>query len=217
MSNDPATISNDGWVEAASDNDEQTMRGDLLRFTDWRWTAGKERRQLPRGTKLVAVSTAAAWVRWFGNKPIETVWRKPGRKLPDREDLSFTDEAQWDIGPDGEPRDPWQNTRYVYLIDPKTAEAFTFSTSSWGGRRAVADLGDQITRTRAVHADAVPLVELDAAEMPTKHGLKSKPVFKIVAWRTADQNKEVPAEREVSADKAAAAIGRREMDDEIPF
>ena len=67
-------------------------------------------------------------------------------------------------------RDPWQSTRFVHLIDPQTAEAFTFSTSSFGGRDCVINLADQIKRMRGKHPDAVPLVELGAAPMTTKYG-----------------------------------------------
>ena len=69
--------------------------------------------------------------------------REPGKRLPDRDELGFLDEDAWE-GPGGERQDPWQNTRLVYFVDPETADAFTFSTSSWGGRSAVADLGDAI-------------------------------------------------------------------------
>jgi hypothetical protein len=93
---------------------------------------------------------------------------------------------------------------------------YTFSTSSWGGRNAVSDLGDQIARMRSVHADAVPLVELRAAEMPTKFGKKSKPVFKVVGWKTADQES-VPAGRQITAQQAKREVDEAEMSDEIPF
>ena len=39
---------------------------------------------------------------------------------------------------------------------------------------------------RSAPPDAAPIVELRAAEMPTKHGKKSKPVFKIVGWKNAN-------------------------------
>jgi hypothetical protein len=208
---------NDGWNDAANEAAERTIRGTLLEFADWRWTSGKEATPVEDGTKLVALATAAMWVRWENGKPVEYRMREPGRRLPDREELGYDDQSEWEAGPSGEPQDPWRNTRLVYLVDPKTAEAYTFSTSSWGGRGAVTDLGDQITRMRTVHADAVPIVELRAAEMPTKYGRKSKPVFKIVAWRTADTGATVPAERQITAQKAKQEVDDREIDDEIPF
>ena len=208
----------DGWNDAASEAGERMIRGTILRFADWRWTAGKERTEIETGTRLVALATAAMWVRWEDGKPAEYRVRQPGRRLPERDELGHDDQDEWEIGPDGKPQDPWQNTRLVYLVDPQTAEAFTFSTSSWGGRGAVTDLGDQIARMRTVHPDAVPIVELQAAEMPTKHGRKSKPVFKIVGWKSADGDKPAPVERQISAGATARReINRRELDDEIPF
>ena len=52
--------------------------------------------------------------------------------------------------------------------------------------------------------------------MPTKRGPKSKPLFKIVRWKTAS---EAPAivERQISAKDAGREVDRAEMDDQIPF
>lgn len=204
----------DGWNDAAKEAAEQTIRGTLLKFSDWKWWAGKEATPVADGTRLVALATAAGWVRWENQKPVEYRMREPGRRLPDRDDLGFTDQSEWEDGPDGEPKDPWQSTRWVYLVDPQTAEAFTFSTSSWGGRNAVVTLGDQIARMRNVHADAVPIVELRAAEMPTKFGRKSKPIFKVAGWKSANAGEQsAPVERQITVEQAQ----RDEMDDEIPF
>jgi hypothetical protein len=157
--------------------------------------------------------TSAAWVRWADGKPAEYRVRRPGESLPDRDDLGDTDESEWQTGPDGKPRDPWQNTRFVYLIDPETAEAFTFSTSSWGGRGAVIDLGDQIKRMRFARPGAVPVVELHAAPMPTKFGKKSKPLFKVVDWvGGASDNESKQIEHDPAKSRAAG-----DMNDIIPF
>jgi len=85
---------------------------------------------------------------------------------------------------------------------------------------------------RTVHPDAVPIVELRAAEMPTKFGKKSRPVFKVVGWRTASAGlsaesakpasvaKPAPAERLIApqeVERTERQIRDREIDDEIPF
>jgi hypothetical protein len=173
----------DGWADAAVEASERMIRGKLLKFADWRWTIGKEATPVADGTRLVALATAAMWVRWEDGKPVEQLVRRAGERLPEREKLSHTNEDEWPIGPGDEPQDPWQNTRLVYLVDPDSAEAFTFSTSSYGGRAAVIDLGDTIARMRTAHPDAAPIVELRSAEMPTKHGRKSKPVLKVAGWK----------------------------------
>ena len=175
----------DGWDDAAAEATERTIKGAILKFADRRWTSGKEAASVKDGTKLVALATTAMWVRWEDGRPVEQLVRRPGERLPERENLSHTNEDEWPTGPGNEPQDPWQNTRLVYLVDPDTAEAFTFSTSSWGGRSAVIELGDQIRRMRAAHPDAAPIVELRAAEMPTRFGRKSKPAFKVAGWKNA--------------------------------
>jgi hypothetical protein len=211
-----ALPADDGWGDAAKEAGERPIRGTLLKFADWRWTMGKEATPVEAGIRLVAMATQAMWVRWEDGKPVEYRAREPGRRLPDRDELGHDDKELWEEGPDGEPKDPWQSTRLVFLVDPQTAEAFTFSTSSWGGRDAVNNLGDQIARMRSAHPDAVPIVELGAAEMPTKYGRKSKPLFKIVGWKTATGEAPVN-EREVLPRQAKQIVDKHEMNDEIPF
>jgi hypothetical protein len=70
---------------------------------------------------------------------------------------------------------------------------------------------------RAVHPDAVPIVELRSAEMPTKYGRKSKPLFKIVSWNKPDAAAPAPAERQITARHVEKGIRRGVIDDEIPF
>jgi len=125
--------SDNGWEDTASELDSQFIRGTLLKFADWRWTKGKDGDELEKGTQLVALGTTAAWVKWHDNKPVQYLKREPGTKLPERDEMSDRDQSLWQLGPDGKPRDPWQNTRFVYLLDPVSCEMLTFSTSSiWG-------------------------------------------------------------------------------------
>jgi hypothetical protein len=180
------TNTDDGWGDAAADQETSVIRGTLLKFGDWRWSKGKEGTEVEDGTKLVALQTRAAWVKWNDSKPCEYKMRIAGKALPEREELGDTDESKWPLGPDKQAKDPWQNTRFVYLIDPLTAEAFTFSTSSWGGRGAVNDLAAAISRVRAARPNAVPLIELQAQPHQTKFGRKSKPFFKVIEWRGDD-------------------------------
>ena len=125
LSKPPPTT--DGWHDAAAEAGERQIRGILLKFTDRRWTAGKEAAPVEDGTRLVALATSAMWVRWEDGKPAEYRMREPGRRLPNRDELDHLDESLWEEGPGGEPQDPWRNTRLVYLVDPRTAEAYTFS------------------------------------------------------------------------------------------
>jgi hypothetical protein len=211
MTNDlTTTITTDGWNDVATEANERILRGTLLKFADWNWTRGNEVEPVKRGTQLVAVGTAAAWVKWKDGKPAETRLREAGTRMPEREELGDLDQALWETGPDQKPRDPWRSTRFIYLIDPNTAEAFTFSTSSWGGREAVINLGDAIARMRVAHPDAMPIVALEAAPMMTRYGRKSKPSFKIVGWKAVGG--EVQEVRQLPPQTAA-----QELDDVCPW
>ena len=174
--------SNDGFADAAADYAKDLLRGELLKCTDGHWLVGKEGEKLAFGIRMVAVGTAAAWVKWAGGKPAEYRVRRPGEELPDRDELGDLDKSDWEAGPDDMPRDPWQNTRFLWLTDPETAALYTYSTSSWSGRSAVIGLGDQITRMRTARPGAAPIVEFHSGPLQTKFGKKMKPILKVVGW-----------------------------------
>jgi hypothetical protein len=203
--------SSDGFAYGAAAARERELRGRLLTYADWVWNTKEG--EIPEGKRL-ALGMAAFWVEWKDGKPVKYIRPEPGRLLPGRESLGRHDESEWELGPDGEPRDPLQNTRLVYLVDEDSAEAFTFSTSSSGGRGAVDDLGDQIVRKRRQYPGAVPIIELGSAPMQTKYGRKSKPVLKIVAWRFPTDPKPRLVEAAVPS---VPALSRRDSDDAIPF
>jgi hypothetical protein len=215
-----APIPTDGWDDTAAEAESRIIRGSLLKFSEGRWSIGKENEAVKEGRQLVAVATAAAWVKWQGGKPVEYRLREAAMPMPEREQLGDCDRAGWEDGSDGQPRDPWQSTRFVHLIDPQTAEAFTFSTASGGGRDCVINLADQTKRMRGKHPDAVPLVELGAAPMSTKHGRKSKPVFRVVGWKNTAVNVVVEQPEQLLPAPTSVFAERKpvdDMDDDIPF
>jgi hypothetical protein len=203
----------DGWCDTAKEANERLLKGTLIRFSDWRWLLGKEQIPIKEGTQFVPLNMVTAWVKWVDGKPSQTKVKEPGQRLLDREELGDNDQTAWAVGPDDKPRDPWQLTRFVHMISPTTAEAFTFSTSSWGGREAVLNLSDAIERMRSVHAGAVPVVELAAAPMQTRYGKKSKPALKIVAWKMLGGDLHALKELPAPAPKSVA----EDLDDEIAF
>ena len=229
MSNNLTAVqTDDGWGDTAAESAERVIKGTLIKFGDWRWTKGKEGTEIKEGTALIVLGTAAAQVKWVGGKPVEYRMRQAGHRLLERNELGDLDEGLWEFGPDGQPKDPWQNTRFVYFVDPLTAEAYTFSTSTKGGRQAVIDLAEQIQRVRCARPGAVPVVELRAAPMPTKFGKKSKPFFKVIDWRggephaidrdSGDRNGgSTPALALVEERTDASTVTSRAFDDEIPF
>jgi hypothetical protein len=221
VNNLPAPIPGDGWGDAATEASNRMIRGQLLTFSDWRWYAGET--VVEEKKQLVALETVAAWVKWKDGKPLwdQMILREPGRRLPDRDEIGDLDQSLWETDGRGERRDPWQNTRFVHLECPRTAEPFTFSTSTYGGRDAVSMLGEQIIRMRARYPNAKPVIETGAAQMNTKHGRKSKPVLKVVGWTgiggnevEANPPKQLPP---VPAPEEPSLPDYYENEDSIPF
>ncbi len=174
--------SNDGFGDAAHEDSSKLIRGTMVLCTEGHWLAGKERERLPHGTRFVATGTGAAYVRWEDGKPAEHRVRAPRERLPERKELGYLDKKQWRLSPSGEPQDPWQDTRYLFLADPRDAAIFTYITATFTGRSAVNGLASQIVRMRVTRPGINPVVELDSAPHQTKYGRKMKPVLRIVGW-----------------------------------
>jgi hypothetical protein len=151
--------------------------GKMLKFTiDGKYKVDKTD-ILPDNKTLVAIDVTTGWLKWQGDKPIEHRITQPGQVHPDR------DESTWEPGINGHPADPWRDTRYLRLIDPRTGQDYTFVTDTYGGRKAVADLKSQISNVRFAYPGAVPVVQLGSTMMKTAFGLKPRPEFKVVGWR----------------------------------
>jgi hypothetical protein len=208
--NTSIAIVDDGWETAAAEAEERGVNGTILKFVDGRWSAGKEEIEDGKGPQLAALETREAWLPWRDGKPGKPIFREPGKPLPKRSELGDMDRAEWEPGFDGQPRDPWVETRYVSLIDPLTAQLFTFPTHTVGGGIAIDQLADQIKRMRSVHPGAVPLVELGSAKFPTGYGDRLRPAFNIVGWRGGRSTHGLKQPIE-------PPITREELSDDIPF
>jgi hypothetical protein len=195
-----AVIDGDGF-DIAEPQAGGHIVGKLLKFKNDDFIIDKTVK-LPPDRHLVATSVITAWVRWQDGKPIEHRVTKAGMSHPYRDELGHLDREEWAAGLDGQPADPFKDTRYLLLTDPKTGQQYTFITDSVGGRIAIADLKKQIANVRAAHPGALPVVSCTSVMMPTKFGDKPRPDFKIIDWKSQSEK---PAAR--NADRA----------DDIPF
>jgi hypothetical protein len=191
MSNSHLAItSNDGFA-VQEKTSASAIVGRLIKFDGSNFIVDKSE-ILPSGTRLVANAVVTAWVHWDDKKPVEHLITYAGQHHPEREELSDLDESQWPIGLNGEPNDPWKDTRYVHLIDQKSGADYTFITDSIGGRRGVADLKGQVANVRSAHPTAKPVVVLGPAPWKTRFGMKLRPNFAIVEWIGRDEPDECP-------------------------
>jgi hypothetical protein len=118
-----------------------------------------------------------------GQKPIYCIGRVADGFQPlEREQLGDTDSRLW-IDPEN---DPWQEVSMLPMLDLENREIFLFTTSSDGGRDAVATLLDGYLDNLKNHPDdsaKQPLVTLANDNYTNAGGKKIFfPVFEIDGW-----------------------------------
>jgi hypothetical protein len=203
----------------------QHIIGKLLKHSKGEYLAGEDNEIVSLGTKMVASMDllTIGYVRWSSGKPAEhrMVLVADGVQPPRRSELGDTDPKQWEEkDASGAPRDPWQLTQYLPLVD-ETGELFTFSTSSRGGIGAVATLARNYARGRATHPDAFPVIELqvDAYQHSNSaYGRIKVPKFVCVGWESKATffkaaGMESPATEQDDFDSSHSD----DLSDEIPF
>lgn len=119
----------EGYEDGVEGNDEQrggVIRGMLLKFTnDFVWVTG-DGEELPPGLELVAVDIARVVQKWADKMPVETRVLGPGEKFPDVDKLNdATPRQEWEEGPDGKPKGPWQAQHIVYLLNLATMDRYS--------------------------------------------------------------------------------------------
>ncbi len=163
-----------------------------------------------RGLVVLVDQTLVGRIK-FGGKGEPPVRRMgylyDGFVVPEPDELPDRDQSKWDIGLDGQPRDPWQHQMQLALEDRATGAAFTFATTNETGRRAVGYLLRHYDRLARSHPDQYPVIRLRATQAPVKEkrvGRINVPVFAVVG--------RAPKEGAAKPDTSLAA----DMDDEIP-
>jgi hypothetical protein len=153
------------------------------------------------------------WINFTTSPPTQMVYRvRRGEVPPERATLGDDVQSEWEIF-NGKPKDPWVMQFLMPFEDTETNEMVAFRTSSFGGRRALAELV-AVCANRARHGEpAIPTVALDVAHFTTKSfGKIAKPHFVIRGWEHDDAQL---ACGEIDVEKIKPP--RPEMNDEIPF
>ena len=134
--------------------------------------------------------------RWKNGQPIETILLAPGQKYPDVNELNAAvPQEEWEEGPDGKPRGPYQAQFIVYLLNGETMDRYTFPTGTTGGSIAVRDLVDRTNWMRRFRGpDVFPVVALADVFMRTRFGGRQRPHFDIKRWvKFGDDGTALPA------------------------
>jgi hypothetical protein len=184
----------------------------FLKFKKGDFFVGDE--LVPLGTKYIAhvIGWTRCWIKFVDDEVVErkTYRVALGERPPEREDLDDLKKDNWPEGIDGNPADPWCFQYLLPLEKVSDGEIVIFTTSSFGGRRAVADLCQRFAKRKTKSASCgQPIVKLAKTEMPTKKfGRVPRPHFETVDW-------DDPARDFVETPPTIASEG--ELDDSIPF
>jgi hypothetical protein len=204
--------------EAVAENLREPS-GLLLRFKQGSYVFGEEKKKLTLGTKLVAVVQEArhGQVKWVDKKVDQQLVGcvVDGFRVPPRETLNDLDADTWPLGPDGRPRDPWQQSVFLPLTSLDGSDVYMFTSASHGGRKAFYKLLQDFERRARFNPSRLPVIQLGSAEYNNrKFGNRiAEPTFDIVSW--ADRPEDGQAGAAAFDEDAATAVP--DMDDEIPW
>jgi hypothetical protein len=197
-------------IHAAAEEDAGFEK--MLKFKKGEYFIGEE--EIPLGTEYLAhaVGWTKSWIKFADSEVTERKLFRvaKGEKPPVREDLDCRNEDEWPEGLDGHPADPWVFQYLLPLENMKNGEVIIFVTSSFGGKRAVADLCDAYAKRTKKTGCGQPIIQLAKTDMPTKkYGRVPRPLFEIIGW---DQQ-EAAGDIEVIPPAASEA----DFQDEVPF
>ena len=139
------------------------------------------------GTQFVAhaIGWTKTWVRFVDGTVTKREIYKivEGQRPCDRYELGDNDETKWPTGLNNLPVDPWV-LQYLLPLDDMAGALYVFTTHSFAGTRAVADLCSVWGPKNMKSIESgQPIIKLRKIMMPTKtFGNIPRPMFEIVGW-----------------------------------
>jgi hypothetical protein len=174
----------DGFDTIHDEGRGEYVRGTLFTFADKEFKDRDGNRL--NDAELIVIKVKRAWRKFIkddGGDGGHFMFIPPGPNgyLCNRNELGDLDQSKWEVK-FKELQDPWQNTRYLWMFDPVSAQPFTFVTTSGGGRHSIeSKLLPQIGIKRRLQPGVSPIVKLGWAPWG-KQFPKSRPDFEVVRW-----------------------------------
>jgi hypothetical protein len=167
-------------------DEDRLTKGTILKCVDGVWSVKNDPTFKP-DAQFICFGTGEGLQHWEGETVIDSKRKTPGVSLSDLCDElnSQIPQEQWNMGLDGKPRAPWQHVRFAYLVRSSDGAVFTLINNTWGCRRCVQELADRVEVTTALRQMHVaPIIKLGSKPMKTQFGVKQRPHFEIVDWRS---------------------------------
>jgi hypothetical protein len=206
----------DPFADYANAVAPRNIIGTLLKFSKGDYLAGEEGAPVPTSTIMTAnvAELLVGWVRWSENKPTDHIMLRvaDGKAAPKRADLGDLDKDKWEVDNHGEPRDPWQFTNYLPLLN-ESGELFTFMTASRGGISAIGELCWRYSQHRKRHPDVLPLIALNIDSY--QHKVKEYGRIKIPRFTPAGWEPKSKFDAALAA--AGFAVAENESAEPLPF
>jgi hypothetical protein len=182
MSQELTYQDNDGF--SGSLNSGRVGRGSYLKWNDSEGWQDRDGLTPPSPVLVVGIDEIVR--RWKDKQP-ENIVDKP---LPNVETLNGAIPiTEWERGIDGKARPPWAHTIVVYLVNPMTGETYTYSAATTGAHIAWNQLREAVVTMRMLRGTRViPVINLAERPMKTKFGMKMRPHFEIVGWKTPGED-----------------------------
>lgn len=162
-------------------------QGTFLTFKNGEFLAGQDAKEIPIGTKMAAnmAEFRIGWRRWFGDQLTDDLTERliDQPAIAPRNTLGDNDQALWEKdAKTGVPRDPWQATSVLEMVDGE-GESFLYATGSKGGIGALGRLCKEYGKLYRQRPGQVPIIELGRdSYMHKEFGKTYFPVFTIVDW-----------------------------------
>jgi hypothetical protein len=187
---------NDGFEDAGEGFDSSPNRliqGDLIKFTNQATWVTRGGAEVSGIFELVAVNVIRVVQKWKDGQPIESRVLGLGEKLNLKELNAAVPQSEWRVGPDGKLRGPWEAQFLVYLLNPETAERFTYATGTIGGEIAVRELIYRVSWKRKFCGEQVyAVVSLSTVPWKTRYGTRQRPHFVIERWEGLSSDGALP-------------------------
>jgi hypothetical protein len=171
------------------------IQGTLLTCKKGLWEMGRDETPVPEGKLflLIVPSMMRGMLKWMGGTVVDARIGlvKDNYLVPHRYTLGDLDEAAWEKGPDGVPRDPWTKSYLVQLIElsPPHGE-LTFSGGSYGARLTCQHICGVYSEQGPAQPDMYPVVTLGTKARATKsYGKILGPWFEVQGWATIEDVK----------------------------